>query len=181
MYKRRETAASLLSLALSLLAFGRGVAAGAPNPVRPVSSDLYSGRWYEVARTPNTMQKDCQGATTDFQGWSNGAFSVIETCHKGSPNGPAKIIHVRAKVLRPPDYTKFKMSFLGGLVHQEYWILDHADDNVWALMGTPGGNYVWLLSRRPVLPPAVLAQALGRLDALGYARARLIYPAQNTG
>jgi apolipoprotein D and lipocalin family protein len=160
---------------------GAALAAAAPRPVRPVSSDLYSGRWYEIARTPNTMQKDCQAPTTDFQGATDGAFSVVETCHKGSPLGPAKVVKVRAKILRPPDNTRFRMSFLGGMVHQEYWIVDHADDNAWAVMGTPGGNYVWLLSRRPTLPPAVLATALGRMESLGYARARLIYPAQAGG
>jgi apolipoprotein D and lipocalin family protein len=73
------------------------------------------------------------------------------------------------------------MSFFGGLVHQEYWILDHADDDSWALMGTPGGNYVWLLSRRPAMPPASLAAALARAESLGYTPSRLMYPAQATG
>jgi apolipoprotein D and lipocalin family protein len=165
---------------LSLLA-AVPAGAGAPQPVRPISSEVYSGRWYEIARTPNTMQKDCAGATTDFQGWSEGAFSVIETCHRGDPRGPAKIVKVRARILRPPDYTRFRMSFLGGMVHQEYWIIDHADDNAWAVMGTPGGNYVWLLSRRPVLPPPVLTAAMARITALGYAPSRLIFPSQTGG
>jgi apolipoprotein D and lipocalin family protein len=151
----------------------------APQPVRPVSSELYTGRWYEVARTPNTMQKDCEGATTDFAGWTDGgAFVAVETCHKGSPDGPAKTVRIKAKVLRAGDYTKFRMSFLGGIVRQEYWIIDHADDNSWAIMGTPGGNYVWLLSRKPSLPAPVLAGALSRMDALGYPRGHLVYPAQ---
>jgi apolipoprotein D and lipocalin family protein len=152
--------------------------AGAHPPVRPVSADLYTGRWYEIARTPNTMQKDCQGPTTDFVAGSGGDFAAVETCHRGDPSGPAKIIRVKARILHPPDNTRFRMSYLGGLVHQEYWIIDHADDNGWAVMGTPGGNYVWLLSRRPSLPPAVLAAALGRMESLGYAKSRLIYPAQ---
>jgi apolipoprotein D and lipocalin family protein len=68
------------------------------------------------------------------------------------------------------------MGFFGGLVHQEYWILDHADDGAWAIMATPGGNYVWLLARRPVLAPAVMAAALARVRQLGYAR--LVFPHQ---
>jgi len=177
---RVKTAAAALASALLLGAAG-ALARPAPQPLRPVSADLYSGRWYEIARTPNTMQKDCLGPTTDFQGWSNGAFSVVETCHKRDPSGPAKVVHVRARILHPPDYARFQMSFMAGLVHQEYWILDHADDNSWALMGTPGGNFVWLLSRRPELPREVLTAALGRLEVMGYATSRLIYPAQVSG
>jgi len=158
-----------------------GARAGAPKPVRPVSSDLYSGRWYEIARTPNTMQKDCQGATSDFQRFAAGVFTVVETCHHGSPSGAAKTIRARAKVVPSSDNTRFRMAFFGGLVHQEYWILDHADDNSWAVMATPGGNYVWLLSRRPSLPPNVQAAALARVGALGYAPSRLVFPAQGSG
>ena len=172
---------ALLS-ALLLGAPAAGVArAGAPKPVRPVASDLYSGRWYEIARTPNTMQKDCQGATSDFQGFAAGAFTVIETCHRGSPTGAAKTVRARARIVPASDNTRFRMSFLGGLVHQEYWILDHADDDSWAVMGTPGGNYVWLLSRRPSLPPNVRAAAIARVGALGYAPSRLVFPAQASG
>jgi apolipoprotein D and lipocalin family protein len=155
--------------------------AAAPQPVRPVSSGLYSGRWYEVARTPNTMQKDCQGATTDFQGLSGSDFTMIMTCHKGVPNGPAKVIRIKARILHPPDNTRFRLSFIGGMVHQEYWIIDHADDDSWALMATPGGNYVWILSRQAAPTPVVMAQALARVTALGFASSRLIFPSQGGG
>lgn len=163
---------------LGALAVAGVAQAGAHQPVRPVSSDLYSGRWYEIARTPNTMQKDCQGATSDFQGFADGAFTVVETCHRGSPAGPARTIKARAKIVTASGNTRFKMSFFGGLIHQEYWILDHAADDSWAVMATPGGNYVWLLSRRPSLPPSVQAAALARVNALGYALSRLVFPAQ---
>jgi apolipoprotein D and lipocalin family protein len=178
---RRHSPALLGALVLVAAPVVGVARAGAHNPVRPVSSGLYSGRWYEIARTPNTMQKDCQGATSDFQGFDAGAFTVVETCHKGSPTGQAKIIKARAKIVPASDNTRFRMSFLGGLLHQEYWILDHAADDSWAVMATPGGNYVWLLSRRPALPPAVQAIALAHVAALGYAPSHLIFPAQGNG
>jgi apolipoprotein D and lipocalin family protein len=174
-------ALSPVAAGLVLLAPAGGARAGAQPPVRPVSADLYSGRWYEVARTPNVMQKDCEGPTSDFEGWSAGTFTVVNTCHKGGPNGETRVIRAKAKMLAAGDNTRFRMSFFGGLVHQEYWILDHADDDSWALMATPGGNYVWLLSRRPAMPPANLASALDRAAALGYPKSRLIYPAQGKG
>ena len=173
---------SLGSLALIAAVAAAGVShAGAHQPVRPVSVDLYSGRWYEIARTPNTRQKDCQGATSDFAEFAGGVFNVVETCHRGSPSGPARSIRARATIVPASQNTRFRMAFIGGLIHQEYWILDHADDDSWAVMATPGGNYVWLLSRRPSLPPNVRAAALARVGALGYATSRLIFPAQDSG
>jgi apolipoprotein D and lipocalin family protein len=177
LFNRRKLGSLAL---LGALAVTGAAQAGAHKPVRPVSSELYSGRWYEIARTPNTMQKDCQGATSDFQGFDAGVFTVVDTCHRGSPSGPVKTIRARAKIVPASENTRFRMSFFGGLVHQEYWILDHADDGSWAVMATAGGNYVWLLSRRPSLPPRVQAAALARMGALGYAPSRLVFPAQET-
>ncbi len=176
----RRVALSPLVASLVLLA-AAPACAGAHPPVKPVPAELYSGRWYEIARTPNVMQKDCEGPTSDFEGWSAGTFVVVNTCHRGGPKGESRVIRAKAKILTPGDNTRFRMSFFGGLVHQEYWILDHADDDSWALMGTPGGNYVWLLSRRPAMPPASLAAALARAESLGYTPSRLMYPAQATG
>ncbi len=170
----------LIGLALSSTG-AASARTSAPNPLKPVSKDVYAGRWYEIARTPNTMQKDCQGPTTDFQDRGNAGFTVIETCHRGSARGVVKIVMAKARIIAPGDNTRFRLSYLGGLIHQDYWILDHADDNSWLLMGTPGGNYVWLLSRRPALPNATLAAAVGRAGALGYPPSRLIYPTQAGG
>jgi apolipoprotein D and lipocalin family protein len=166
--------ASLLT-ALALLLASPAFAA-APAPAKAVPASLYSGRWYEIARTPNTLQRDCEGATSDFADFTGAAFEVIDTCHAGSPTGPAKVLRAKARMLAGSENTRFRMGFFGGLVHQEYWILDHADDGAWAIMATPGGNYAWLLARRAILPPAVMEAAMARIHQLGYTR--LVFPQQ---
>lgn len=150
----------------------------APQPVKAVAPTLFSGRWYEIARTPNMAQKDCQASSSDFSGWAAGVFRVTQVCHKGSVQGPVRTFNAKAQILPASGNAKMKMMFFGGLVSQEYWILDHADDNNWAIMATPGGNYVWVLSRRPVLDPATRATALQRVKTLGYDLTRLAFPQQ---
>lgn len=154
--------------AVSLAAAPAFCASAAPQPSKPVPTALYSGRWYEVARTPNKMQSNCQGATNDFANWSSGAFSVVETCHKGAPNGPSQVMKVSGRVLPSSANAKMKLGILGGLLSQEYWILDRSDDNNWAIMDRADGRYVWLLSRQPSLNPADKAVALARLQSLGF-------------
>ncbi|HWA61434.1 MAG TPA: lipocalin family protein [Caulobacteraceae bacterium] len=152
--------------------------AGAPQPAKPVPPTLYAGRWYEIARTPNLGQKDCLGASSQFEGRAPSDLQVLQTCHAGSPNGPAKTFSAKAKIMPASGNAKVRMLFFGGLVSQEYWILDHADDNAWAIMATPGGHYVWVLARRPTLDPAVRAAVLGRVRALGYDLSHLMFPQQ---
>ena len=168
----------VLCLALSVTALAANAQAGAPQPARPVASGVFSGFWYEIARTPNLKELDCQGASFAFTGWAAGDFSVVQTCHHASPAGPARSTTARARILPGSQNAKFKMLLLGGLISQDYWILDHADDNLWAIMATPGGHYVWLVSRRPALDAPVQATALARVKALGFDLSRLVFPQQ---
>jgi apolipoprotein D and lipocalin family protein len=147
-------------------------------PAKAVAPKLYTGRWYEIARTPNSMQGDCQAATTDFSGWASGVFKAVQTCHKGTPSGPVKVMKVDGKVLPASQNAKIQLGMLGGLISQEYWILDHADDNRWLIMATANEHYVWLMSRAPVLSAAEKAQAMARLQQLGFSLARLAFPQQ---
>ena len=150
-----------------------------PQPVRPVPMNVYQGRWYEIARTPNKMQAGCQGSTNDFAGWSSGSFSFTQTCHKGSLAGPSQTFNAHGHILAASDNAKMRLGFFGGLISQEYWILDHADNGAWAIMDRSDGRYVWLLSRQPNLSPQDRAAALARLQALGFNLTNLAFPQQS--
>lgn len=174
-----------VTLAVLAWALAAGVAlAGAQPPAKAVSPDFYSGRWYEIARTPNIGQRDCEAPTTDFTAEDTdakgaGGFKVRQICHRGSPAGPEKVFATTGKIIGGSRNTRFTMSFLGGLKQQEYWVLDRADDHGWAIMATPGGNYVWLIARKPVMSAAAKATALARVKALGYEK--LEYPEHPAG
>jgi apolipoprotein D and lipocalin family protein len=150
--------------------------AGAPQPASRLELSVMSGRWYEVARTPNRNQKGCQGGTADWTRVADG-FSVVQACRKGAPNGPLTEWRAMAKVVDPATNAKFRMTFFGGLLNQEYWVLDHRDDQGWLILGTPGGNFLWLMSQRPSLAAGAKTQALARIQQLGYDVSRLEFPA----
>jgi apolipoprotein D and lipocalin family protein len=170
---------ALLATAL-LFAPAAGEAKTAPQPTRAIAASFYSGRWYEIARTPNVNQRDCQGPTNEFIASAAGHYQIVQTCHHGSPTGTAKIFKSTATVVPGAQNAKFTIVFFG-LAKQEYWVLDCSGDGQWAIMATPGGNYVWLLSRQPLMSAAAKAQALGRIKALGYDTGQLELPKQLGG
>ena len=171
----RALAAALMALSCAVLA--APALAGAPEPASRVELTKMIGRWYEVARTPNAMQKDCEAATADWTRIGEG-YSVVQTCRRGSPDGPKKEWKASATVADPVKNAKFKLTFLGGLMRQEYWVLDHRADEGWLIMGTPGGNYVWLLSKAPQLAASARNQAIARIRQLGYDTSALEFPQQ---
>lgn len=175
------TTTTALAIAAALAAATAAPAfAAAPPPAKPVAASFYSGRWYEIARIPNAGQRDCQAPHTQFVGAGGASFAVTQVCRKGSASGAAKTFNTKGRILPSSNNAKFEMSFLGGIKKQEYWVLDTAADGAWALMATPGGNYVWLLSRKAVMSEAAKAKAVARIRALGYGQ-KLEFPAQPPG
>lgn len=169
-------ASLIVPLAVALTAAPALALAAAQPPSKPVPAAFYSGKWYEIARTPNSGQRDCQAPTTEFTAKGATSFSVRQVCRRGSVDGKAKTFNTTGKIVAGSENAKFSMNFLGGIKKQEYWVLDRADDQSWAIMATPGGNYVWLLSRKPVLEEGARAAALARVKALGYDK--LVFPDQ---
>jgi apolipoprotein D and lipocalin family protein len=156
---------------LALAAFAAAAVAGAPQPVKPAPADMYFGRWFQIARIAPTDPRPCHGAMDEFVPATAGGFAVIIACRDNS--GKQKRMSVKGEIVPGSAGAKFRIAFLGGLFHQEYWVLDHAADNVWALMATPGGHYLWLLSRTPVLAARERARVGVAMRALGYDPARL--------
>lgn len=170
---------------LSAFALSGGLLAAAPAPaaeavsLTPPSQRIeighMTGRWYEVARLPNKTQRGCQGGTSDWVKAPEG-FSVVQTCHKGSLAAPPTEWKAQARVIDPKTNARFKMSFFGGLVSQEYWVLDNRSDQGWLILGTPGGRFLWLMSQRPNLAAPAKAQAIARIKQLGFDVAALEFP-----
>lgn len=171
-------AAAVLALILAAPLTG---SAAAPEPTKPVSPAFYSGKWYEIARLPTTTQKDCVAGQSQFTAKAGGGFSVVQTCRLGSLTGPLKTYDTTGKIVPSTDNAKFRLAFFGGAVKQEYWVIDRDDGLDWAVMGTPGGNFAWLMARRPTLSAAVKSAVVARLKAAGYKTDRLIFPPQTAG
>jgi apolipoprotein D and lipocalin family protein len=105
---------------------------------------------------------------------------VLQTC-KHDAEGPPREIRATAQPVDPGSAAKWRMSYFGGLVHREYWVLDHAQDNSWLILGMPGGRYVWVLGRRPEAPAGLREHALRKVAAFGYDASRLVFPAPAQG
>ena len=165
---------AILAAAAALLA-ALPAAAATPPPTPHIELTKIVGRWYEVARLPNRTQHGCNAGTSDWTRTEEG-FSVVQACHRGSPNGPLAEWRAKARVADPVSNAKFKMSFFGGLISQEYWVLDQRTDEGWLILATHDGKYLWLMSQKPTLSTAVRNEALARIKQLGFDVGRLEFP-----
>jgi apolipoprotein D and lipocalin family protein len=144
-----------------------------PLSVKAVDVDRYIGRWYEIARLENWFEKECEGATAEYAKRPDGKITVVNTCRTGK----ARSIKGVARVVDASTNAKLKVSFFGPF-EGDYWVLDHADDYSWSLVGEPSGRYLWMLARAPKLDAAVKDDLLERLRKRGYNTQALHWTAQ---
>lgn len=143
-----------------------------PPTVANIDIERYAGLWYEIARYPNSFQKDCEGVTAEYTLRPDGKITVLNTCRLGderSSQGVARIVDgangAKLKVQFAPEWVPFASG--------DYWVLDLADDYSHALVGAPSGKYLWILSRSPQMRDATYATITQRAEALGFQAAPL--------
>ena len=136
-----------------------------PQPGKRVDLQKYLGRWYEIARYEQGFQKGCEGVTADYSLRADGTIDVLNRCRK--PDGRLSEARGRAKVADGDTNAKLKVSFFGPFFG-DYWVLDHADDYRWSIVGEPSGRYLWLLHRQATPAEADVQGLIGRARDLGY-------------
>ncbi|MBW2527164.1 MAG: lipocalin family protein [Deltaproteobacteria bacterium] len=144
-------------------------------PLRTVASvDLrrYTGTWYEIASFPQSFQEGCTGSTATYRLRADGEIDVLNRCFLESLDGEEDSAEGRARVVDPRTNAKLEVSFFRPF-WGDYWIIDLAPDYSYAVVGHPGRDYLWILSRTPQMDPTTYDEILARLREQGYQLERL--------
>lgn len=155
------------------------MATQAQTPVASVPQvDLtrYLGKWFEIANFPMFFQRKCTGNTTaDYGLEPDGRVSVTNRCQ--TADGPTQALG-KATVVEGTGNAQLKVSFFWPF-RADYWVIGLDPDYRWAVVGNPNRNYLWVLSRTPVLAPELLERALQSAKAQGFDLSQLRYTVQN--
>lgn len=157
----------LLAGTLSLLA-GPALA-----QAEAVDLDRFDGRWFEIVRNPNDVQKDCSRAQIDFTPQSRaGRYGIVVTCTR-RPGGQIETLRANARVTDASTRAKFRFTLtgllsFGGLAGQNYWVWDHAPDYSWAIMGLPNKSNWWIWHRSQSPSEATRTRLIARARQLGF-------------
>lgn len=139
-----------------------------PAPAKAVDLARYQGLWHEFARYENRFERGCEAVTAEYRRQPDGLISVINTCRKGGPEGPATVARGRAKPAGDALGAKLKVSFFGPFFVGDYWVLDHGEDYDWSIVGEGSGRYLWVLTREAAPTPERRTLLMRRLTELGY-------------
>jgi apolipoprotein D and lipocalin family protein len=174
---------SVRAISLGLAMAGIALSAHAADEAvasKPIDPQRYLGRWYEVARVPNSFQKNCEAATSDWSKKPDGQYDVVQTCHADSPSGPPQTWRGAGRVMDQAK-AKIRIGFFGGFIKQDYVVVDRGDDYSWCILSTAKPKFVWIMSRRPVLDGNQKSVLVARARQLGLNLSGLVYDKQPPG
>lgn len=155
-----------------------------PPTVAAVDLKQYAGKWFEIARYPNKFQKKCVGNTTaSYALKPDGNINVLNEClvkngTTESAAGEAKVVEGSSNAKLEVRFAPRYMSFLSA-VWGDYWIVDLDKEYKYAAVGDPKREYLWILSRTPVMSDATYQNILRRVETLGFNPAKLQKTTQN--
>ena len=154
----------------------------APEPAKPIDAQrFYTGRWYEIGRTPMKLTDGCVAGTTDYSRDAAGRLMQRDACRMGTPEGEEKLYQGPVTMLDPGKATKVSVRYtVWGFfpVTWKYWMLDHGENYEWFITSDPAFENVSFFTRTPRPSPEMIEMLKVRTRELGYDPGKLEFPTQ---
>ncbi len=126
----------------------------------------FMGRWYVIASIPTFLERDAYNATESYERGPDGTVGVTFAFHKGSFDGPLKVMHPRGFV-RDASNALWGMQFLWPF-KAEYRIAHLDDAYSEVIIARSARDYVWIMARTAEVSPERYRSLVGTVRDLGY-------------
>lgn len=164
---------------MSLIVGAAGVTAcstTAPKGVEVVTGfdvQRYGGLWYEIARLDHSFERGLSNVTARYGLQADGSITVT---NRGFNLAKQKWSEAQgvAKFIGPADRGSLKVSFFGPF-YGGYHVVALDPSYQWSVVMGPDTDYLWILSRKPELPPGIKDQLIVKARSLGIETDKLIW------
>ena len=167
--------------ALLILLMATSSTALANKPVSELDLKRYTGTWHEIAHLPMYFQRKCiDNITATYTARKGDSIEVRNACRTADGEMIESIGEAR-KVDGHPGQLKvrFAPGWLSWLpmVWADYWVIELDKDYGWAVVGGPGQEYLWILSRTPTMDKELFDRIKATAGSRGYPVANLVMAA----
>lgn len=122
----------------------------APKPVDYVNPEMFSGLWYEVARTYNSFEKDCVAATVEYILIEDLKYEVKNRCFDTKIGGNLIQYNGTAEPTNGNIMSQIDMTYFW-IFTKEYRIIYLDSDYSSAVMVDKDMEHVWIMNREPFM------------------------------
>ena len=156
----------MLLISIMMASILSGNPSGDLPTVKQVDLQRYSGLWYEIARLPNSFEKDLECVTARYTILKNGKIEVL---NRGFSTKKGDFKNSKGKATQPDNNFpgRLKVTFFWPF-SGDYYIIALDKDYSWALVGSPTRDYLWVLSRTKQLDDSIYADLVAKAGELGF-------------
>lgn len=154
-------------------------ATGIPQGVTAVKGfdvQRYLGTWYEVARLDHSFERGLSNVTAEYSLRDDGDLRVINRGYNTNKQAWQEAEGL-AKFVETPDVGRLKVSFFGPF-YGGYNIVTLDENYQYAMIVGNDRDFLWILSRTPVLDSAVQQRLVAQAKSLDFPVDQLIYVSQ---
>ncbi len=126
--------------------------------------DQYVGLWYEIARFDTRFERDLECVTACYTFEDDGSIGVL---NRGYNTKKREWQHSEGKAKLTDESGRLRVSFFMNF-YSDYNILDLDKNYEWALVGSKSPDFLWVLSRKKVLPKATYDYIVSLAHDRGY-------------
>lgn len=141
------------------------------SPVKQLHvNDVYSTTWYEIARTQNTMQKNCEHSRFIYSNLEGDTFKSTMQCLRN--DGTLKSAFAKAYI--NPNKTseislQYYLKWLDlSILQNKLWVVKYNKNFEYLIISTPQKKALWVLAKSKTIEPNLLVQVLKWLQGNGF-------------
>ncbi|MGS0693485.1 lipocalin family protein [Shewanella sp. 0m-4] len=151
-------------------------------PVKQFELPRYLGTWYEIARLDHSFERGLNQVTATYEMKDDGGVKVINRGYSQAEQTWDEA-EGKAYFVDSPNVGHLKVSFFGPF-YGAYVVyeLDNggdSEDYQYAFITSYNRDYLWFLSRSPVVSGALKQQFIDQAKQLGFATEQIIWVKQN--
>ncbi len=134
--------------------------------------DRFMGDWYVIAVIPTLIEKEAYNAIENYSQNEDGSITTTFTYNKGAFDGPLKTYQPKGFVKEGTGNAEWGMQFIWP-IKAEY-LITYLDDNYEnTIISRNARDYVWIMSRKPVIDEAVYLKLTAIVANQGYDMSKL--------
>jgi len=148
--------------------------------VQNFEPERYMGTWYEIARLPQSFERDLDEVMAQYTLEDDGTIKVLNSGKRdGEPQSAEGSAHLKNPDAKPLT-GELRVTFFWPF-YADYRIIELSPDYSYAVVTAGSRDYFWILSRKPTMQKEQLDGILDRAKAWGFDLTELEYPSQTPG
>ena len=135
--------------------------------------EKFMGDWYVIANIPTFLEKDIFNAIEKYSLNSDGTISTEFSFNKGSFEGERKAFNPRGFIKDKNTNALWGMQFIWP-IKADFRVVYLSNDHSYTIIGRNKRDYVWLMSRTPLMSESDYSDAISFIEEIGYDISKIV-------